>query len=458
MFIFPTRTKFIKNLLLMPTPSMLSKSVGTLLGGIPQGVVNNSVPDLSNMSYQDLLKANPYRNIEYRESPWQGLLKWLGFRTNADAYKESLALQAKEYDAEVMNKAYNEQYESPLAEASRMRAAGLNPDLLGLGDVAGAAAPDIGDENPPVSPTSDAESLQPVYQFATMCMSAVSTGMALAKDYAGLVNMGIVNDAGEIQNVKSVTDLADYVAKQFVVSPEHWNNRDMFVMDAETGEEIPYRLSLAEDRIGTYMNSIPAKFQKLFKKNLATSMFSLSTENEMYKKGIDWLKNKKDYAFLRSGPEFEQGLADEAVMAVVGPLAHLAFEVDKTELQFKKFKSQYDRDLYDPAGREAGTSLDPALSAGAQNTKYQYDKDYYFAKDAVAAADAENASNALSSARMQFEYQCDSAWRKIVGRLYNLAENGNRWASSMLLSFTLQKMTSQAGTSSLIGNVLSQVL
>lgn len=437
----------------------LTKSVGNLmLGNIPQGMAESSVPDLSNMSYQDLLKANPYRNIEYRESPWQNLLKWLGFRTNADSYKESLALQAKEYDAEVMNKAYNEQYESPIAEANRMRAAGLNPDLQGLGEVAGAAAPDIGDENPPVAPTSDAESLQPVYQFATMCMSAVSTGMALAKDYAGLVNMGIVNDAGQIQNVKSVTDLADYVAKLFVVSPEHWNNRDKFVMDAETGEEIPYRLSVAEDRTSSFMSSIPKKFQKLFKKNLATSMFSLSTENEMYKRGIDWLKNKKDYAFLRSGPEFEQGLADEAVMAVVGPLVHLSFEANKAELQFKKFKAQYDRDLYDPAGREKGTSLDPALTAGAQNEKFRYDKDYYFAKDAVQAAEAENSANLLSDSRMKFEYQCDSAWRKIVKRLYDLAENGNRWASSMLLSFTLQKMTSQAGTSGLVGNLLSQIL
>ena len=81
--------------------------------------------------YQGMLDAIPYRNQKYNESPWQRPFSNLGFRTQADAWKENMAVQAAEYDAAIAQKAADEAYETPGAQVARMRAAGLNPDLNG---------------------------------------------------------------------------------------------------------------------------------------------------------------------------------------------------------------------------------------------------------------------------------------------------------------------------------------
>lgn len=284
-----------------------------------------------------MLNANPYRNFDYKVSPWQTMLSHLGFRTSADAYKESMSLQAAEYDAEVLNKIKNEEFESPLAEAQRMRAAGQNPDLLGTGDVNGASAPDLKDDNPPVSPTGDVEDLAaaaaPVLQFANTCMSALTTGMAIAKDFGSLINMGIMNRAGEIQNVTKVAEFADWIGQNFYKSPDLWESLSF---DPETGEPVPEKLVAVGDYFDQFGKNIPRKYQKQFERNLQTSLLSFKGANTRYDEAVRYLTNKEKYNLLRGKPTFANGMSDQAIMDVLEPLSKLLLKLRNLRFKCKK--------------------------------------------------------------------------------------------------------------------------
>ena len=54
---------------------------------------------------------------------------WLS--SEADAWQENMSVQAAEYDAAIVQKAYDEQYNQPSEQVARMNAAGLNPDISG---------------------------------------------------------------------------------------------------------------------------------------------------------------------------------------------------------------------------------------------------------------------------------------------------------------------------------------
>ena len=137
-------------------------------------------------SYQGLAESNPYANAIYRQSKWQKILEGLGFRTNKDAYLESMNLQAREYENQLLQKQYNESYDSPLAQAEREAAAGLNPDLTGNID-SGSSSPMVDDGNPPISPEADDYNF--LSTFASSCLDGLQAAFGMAKDFVSLKPM-----------------------------------------------------------------------------------------------------------------------------------------------------------------------------------------------------------------------------------------------------------------------------
>lgn len=144
-------------------------------------------------------EANPYANIDYNQSPWQKLLANLGFRTGYDAYRESMALQAKEYEASLLDKAHNEQYDSAESQVMRERAAGINPDLSGNVD-AGGSSPLSDDGNPPVAPEGDdfqqaAGLAGAVMNCVQMASGIASTGLDFVTRITDMRGKKIDNDS-----------------------------------------------------------------------------------------------------------------------------------------------------------------------------------------------------------------------------------------------------------------------
>ena len=176
---------------------------------------------------QDLLDANPYRNVTYNVSPWQKFLSALGFRTQADAWKENMTIQANEYDAGILAKQADEQYNSPTAQAQRMQAAGMNPNLNGGQSIdSGSAAPMGEDPSTPMQSTGEEGVLT---EFANGVMSIFSSSLGILETFQGINRNHLQNTLLAIQGESDFAAWANGLATRFLPStPDP-------VIDEETG-------------------------------------------------------------------------------------------------------------------------------------------------------------------------------------------------------------------------------
>lgn len=173
--------------------------------------------------YQGMLDANPYRNQKYAESPWQTFLSTLGFRTEADAWKENMAVQAAEYDAAIAQKAADEAYETPGAQVARMRAAGLNPDLNGGEGISPGEAESLPqDPSTPMQSTGiEGDISNMVSTFTNGILSCFSTALGLVGTFQGIRRNHLQNVLESFNIEGAVQGFAEKMAPTFLPpSPE----------------------------------------------------------------------------------------------------------------------------------------------------------------------------------------------------------------------------------------------
>lgn len=171
-----------------------------------------SAPDVP-QQYQSLIDSNPYRNSQYKVSPWQKFLSWLGFRTQADAWKENMSVQAKEYDASILQKAYNEDYNDPTSQVARMKAAGLNPDLDPSSIDSGEASPMPEDPSTPMQSTGMEGQLM---SFAEGIMNIASTAVGIVGSVQGISRNALQNRILSIEGEQGISSLAEKMAPYFI--------------------------------------------------------------------------------------------------------------------------------------------------------------------------------------------------------------------------------------------------
>lgn len=256
--------------------------------------------------------ANPYASFDYRHTGWQKFLEGIGFRTNFDQYRESMANNAKEYDAQLAEKAHNEEYDSPAAQAARYRAAGINPDING--DVsAGSSSPVEPDPNGPIAPE---DSSNAVSQVANTIMGVVTTAIGLGKDALSLKQMSQAVDANQIGNVSNLFDTAFDAATKFIPAqyPEgdpDWVNRSVgLVNDIVSPYMSRKQLRSFRNSLSAFYNSAPktAKDWESWYKNVegrkawfnATSSNTYSDEDDVMRIIADNIMKMSDKVF-RSG-------------------------------------------------------------------------------------------------------------------------------------------------------------
>ena len=188
--------------------------LGAALDAFQRGKVLNSSDGLSSVpsgygaEYDQLFANNPYRNLTYKKSGWQNFLSALGFRTDAERWQEDAQVNANEYDAGIFSMMQQNEFNSPQAQAERMRQAGLNPDLLGIGDVQEAASPtedpngmsqNVGDE---------------FADFGNTIASVFSRAMAVFKDFKSIQQMNTIIDGQNIDNAVKMTGAIDKFQNQ----------------------------------------------------------------------------------------------------------------------------------------------------------------------------------------------------------------------------------------------------
>lgn len=386
------------------------------------GTENKTGPDVSAVEkkllqtdYADLIRSNPYKTFDYKETPWQNLLSSLGFRTSADAYRESMSLQSNEYINQVVQKAYNERYESPVAEAQRARVAGLNPDLQGLGDVAGASAMPS-DQNPPVAPDSDEEKLAGVANFV---MSCVTTGLGIASSLQSFRQASLAISQGEISVAGDLMDLSRKAAG--ILTPSE--------IDPDESRRSRYFDKASDWAASTMLpRGVRRKDANQFRRLVRQQFESMDFQRESYETGIKRGSARTEYARML-GSKF-YNVHDTGLQIVNKNLFELSDEVKEWKAKNDWKQEIYRSDELDAHQTEALTRQTKALKEGQ----------YWDLVDPVEQAGAFNEANKSSKGAAGVAAIINGKLHSMMSELSRSAQNGDFLSQCLMYAFALGEL------------------
>lgn len=164
--------------------------------------------------YEEQWNSNPYANNNRQDSVWDRIGNLFGFRTGADKWQDELDVRAQEYDAQLASVVREEEYNSEAAKVARMKAAGLNPDLAGLGDASSASE----FSEPETSPESSAESssaLDSVGSIISLGSGFTESLLRLGNMFLSLEQQGLVNEGLAADNAANLIDLVNGAGATF---------------------------------------------------------------------------------------------------------------------------------------------------------------------------------------------------------------------------------------------------
>lgn len=151
--------------------------------------------------YEEMWLNNPYRNTYLDPTFWDNI----GLSHKSRDYNAEQDRLYNEYIAGIYELLMQNKYDSEAAKAARMRAAGQNPDLLGLNN-----ASESDDMTPPnAGPSSSLNGQSPALSSLQMLGSIMSFAL---NSYQGIASTINTIDA---QNIKNIQDLAT-AARPFV--------------------------------------------------------------------------------------------------------------------------------------------------------------------------------------------------------------------------------------------------
>lgn len=369
-------------------------------------------PDLSKhgQAYQVLAENNPYANVNYRQSWIQKVLSGLGFRTNYDAYLEGMNLQAQEYDNAILQKEYDEEYNSPLAQAQRERQAGLNPNLTG--NVSSGEASSVQDDgNPPVPPVAD--DLQTVTSFAGSVLQGVQIAVGIAGSLQGL-------QAAKLENNSKLAAFAEDAILH--VLPESYD--DSSGVDWKSVEN--YYPTL-ERMYGSMMSK--RQFRKFvgLANNFAEGLSTGSKKWSMYKARAD---ERKAYYRAVSGSDYSE--QDEVMRIVSGELSDMAINLFKERTYADTQTAKNDADYQN--------MVRPKENMNAKEYAYGYSGSEKAALD-KASASTELGLKQNEKEMSDYRKSLRSSFEGIMKKLQDASDKGNSFASvaKMVLSVLLIK-------------------
>lgn len=348
----------------------------------------NYNPVIKSPSSSSVLSSvqNPYEGLNYQVSPWQSLMSSFGIRTQADAWQENMAMNAAEWNSALQLKLRDEEYNSPINQVARMRAAGLNPDIDGGSSISsGEAAAMPEDPSTPMQTTSDADSLNGVLNG---CMSAFSTALGLVGSAQGFVGKHLQNVLASITNEKEFADYAMGISGSLL--PPSPTPEDMLNYDWK---------SVALNNAEKFANlQLPKKMRKKFIDFQEQYWSSARGQFKSYDEFANYVRGRKGYAEERS--VMYTDLADSMLLDIFEPFAKRAEQLieqrQKTELAEGK-----------------------AAEAGAQ-TEEAYQKEL----NGTLMGEAQNAQNANVKESKSSESIINEAIHDVLERLKTSSKEG----------------------------------
>ncbi|QCS35999.1 minor capsid protein [Capybara microvirus Cap1_SP_83] len=162
--------------------------------------------------FESRAQSNPYLTSSYgSKTLWDKIGDLIGFRTSEDVYETDRIQAAKDYNAQ-LQQLYDEQaYNSPSAQASRYREAGINPDINGSVS-SGEASEFSQEQTSPVSPPASYN----FGQFSKVCFDAIQVALNLADGFTSLRGKFIDQAGAELSQYSAVDSVAllDFLSQE----------------------------------------------------------------------------------------------------------------------------------------------------------------------------------------------------------------------------------------------------
>lgn len=275
----------------------------------------DSEPLSGDVTIEDLYAKNPYLNQTVESTFWDQI----GLSNKRDNRLAQLQQAGAEYNAELAKMQYENEYNSPEAQAQRMREAGLNPDLMGT-EAGGTSA----GTNPVASPVIESgsaatEGLGNIFNFAQGVLSAVTMGCSVAKDFQALKLGSLDLDAKEIDVAGKARDFAAGVVGDWQVTPETFAGGEFDAIETSKG----------------YVNRSGA--QKYFANALNDLVNSMRVHNDSYDVIGEHGKKRARAAGSLGSKYYNDPM--EVLGVTLGPIYDM--EVDLWDEEMKTRKKQY---------------------------------------------------------------------------------------------------------------------
>ena len=354
--------------------------------------------------YDQLFAANPYRKLSYNRTGWQSFLSDLGFRTKYDDFVEQARINAEEYDSGIFSMMQQNQFNSPSAVADRERAAGINPDIQGIGDAALSASPTEDPNGMQVSPTQEIEPMNVIQFVSQKVLDIVPNTLSFMTNLAQMRGIRAENDLKEMEFNTGAVDAAN---KFFLEGLSEQDYKDAF-----ESQNFDNLLNAAIKNSDSLARSMFTSKRARDRFNLAYQMHtrSMMAEISKYKTWDEFEQHRESLLRKRSSPYFDDD--DQAMQTMLS--------------KFTGPVIRYQQKLAEIGERYAQKSLDlnlPEDRANLEDSQIANQQIYENTIDPQKQAESENTANE----RMTQENEIMNATNDLFAELMSALDEGDHW-------------------------------
>lgn len=390
-------------------------------------------------SYESLAALNPYVTYDYNPTIWDSIGDAFGFNTEEDDVRMQYQKAAREYDAQISQLMFENQYNSEESKTNRMNAAGLNSDLLGTSGASEAG------EFAQEQTSPDTKVGSSFNDFANVVMNALGSTMNIMNTFNGFrktasdletaqltrdsIKQGM--DLHDVETISKLVDIANPIVKAGLslgVSPSslHFNEGGslLYGYSNEKGESVvtPTEYSLPIMKVG---NRYAGDLIKYANALLHQSSTIADVQGDMLKsqKNSEELQTHRDSSG-NFGYSYDLPVEGNWMETSMRDISRMSYQSLMSTIKAQKKQGDYNAEYYDKLDSSAA-----AASANAQNT---YTSDVYSGMDGSQDAALHNiqTSNQKSMATVSSLY--NKEFEKYITDLHHNAENGDFGSAVML--------------------------
>lgn len=303
--------------------------------------------------YYDMYENNPYTADTFtrEQTFWDRVANAFGMRSGYDAALDEWLKAGTEYDAQINQIKGEDEYNSAEAQAARERAAGINPDLVGL---QGEPAAEFAQEQTTPNVNAVNEQANQVGNLVQGIVQATMQAIGMTGDIAKTI--GVIENIRKtkLDNAKQLEELVEPFLENY--TPERQGKYD----DENTliGELTGFADLFAE-------NHRLNKRQKAQFTNAVLAAYG-SKKGMIYDRDTKTLRQRQEYGIARGSRYTTTSNEVDQILKTVGTLTN---KIDSTYLhtiEANNAQAKYEKDYY--------SNLDGVKQAESENTQFEAEK------------------------------------------------------------------------------------